>query len=66
MDEIGIWRAAQEMRELYAADAAFKARGRAGQLFDQGDIKGFWVWMGVARALKELDRTEPNYGEYIN
>jgi hypothetical protein len=39
-DELGIWRAAEQMRKLYGADAAIHAAMRADKLMDQGDIEG--------------------------
>lgn len=51
------------MRKLYGADAAIHSAMRADTLVDQGDIDGFDMWMRVAAAIKELERTAPRDGE---
>jgi hypothetical protein len=44
MDEIDIWRAAEQMRKPYGADAAIHSAMRADKLIDQGDVEGFDRW----------------------
>jgi hypothetical protein len=39
-----IWRAAEQMRKLYGADAAIYAAMRADKLMDQGDTESFEMW----------------------
>ena len=63
MEDIDIWRAAEQMRKLFGADAAIHAAMRADKLMDQGDVEGFDMWKRVATALNELDRTTPQDGE---
>ena len=58
IDELDIWRAAEQMRKLYGPDAAIHAAMRADKLMDQGDIEGFDMWKRVAAAINELDRVK--------
>jgi len=44
MEDIDIWRAAEQMRKLYGADAVIHAAMRADKLMDQGDVEGFDMW----------------------
>jgi hypothetical protein len=39
MEEIDIWRAAEQMRKLFGADAAIHAAMRADKLMDHKDLK---------------------------
>jgi hypothetical protein len=57
-EDIDIWRAAEQMRKLYGADAAIHSAMRADKLMDQGDIEGFDMWRRVAAAINELDRVK--------
>ena len=63
MEEIDIWRAAEQMRKLYGSDAAIHAAMRADKLIDQGDIEGFDMRKRVVAALNELDRQSPRDAE---
>ena len=63
MEEIDIWRAAEQIRKFYGADAATHAAIRANKLMDQGDIEGFDMWKRVVAAANELDRLAPRDGE---
>jgi hypothetical protein len=63
MEDIDIWRAAEQMRKLYGDDAAIHAAMRADKLMDQGDIEGFDMWKRVVAALNELDRVVMRDGE---
>jgi hypothetical protein len=63
IEEMDIWRAAEQMRRLYEADAAIHAAMRADKLMDQGDIVGFDMWKRVVAALNDLDRVKPRDGE---
>jgi hypothetical protein len=63
MEDIGIWRAAEQMRKLYGDDAAIHAAMRADKLMDQGDVEGFDMWKRVVAALNDLDRHAPRSGE---
>ena len=63
MEEIDIWRAAEQMRKLYGADAAIHSAMRADNLMDQGDIEGFAMWKRVVALINELDHSTPRDGE---
>lgn len=63
MDDIDIWRAAQQMRKQFGIDAAIQAALRADKLLDQGDTDGHGVWNRVVAAINELDRSTPRVGE---
>jgi hypothetical protein len=63
MEDIDIWRAAEQMRELYEAEAAVHAAMRADKLMDHGDAEGFEMWKRVVAAINELDRLESGNGE---
>jgi hypothetical protein len=63
MEDIDIWRAAEQMRKLYGDDAAIHSAMRADKLMDQGDIEGFDMWKRVVAALNELDRVKLRVGE---
>jgi hypothetical protein len=56
MDEIDVWRAANQMLKLYGADAPVKAALRSEALLDLGDIDGCGVWKRVVAAINELSR----------
>lgn len=63
MEEIDIWRAAEQMQKRYGADAAIQSAMRADALLDQGDVAGFEVWNRVIAAINELERTATRNGE---
>ena len=63
VDEIDIWRAAEQMRKLYGTDAAILAAMRADTLMDQGDVEGFNMRSRVVAALNKLDRAKPRNDE---
>lgn len=59
MDEIDIWRTANEMMKLYSRDAEFKAGLRADKLLELGDVDGFHVWKRVVKAIVDLTKSLP-------
>jgi hypothetical protein len=63
MEDIDIWRAAEQMRKLYGDGAAIHSAMRADKLMDQGDIEGFDMWNRAFAALNELDRVKLRVGE---
>lgn len=58
-----IWRAANEMIQLYGDDAALRAAMRADALLEQGDTEGSFVWKRIARAIDDLSQARPKPGE---
>jgi|GEM_PF-2502978 len=63
MEDIEIWRAAEQMRKLYGDDAAIQAATRADKPRDQGDTESFDMRKRVVAAINELDRVEVKDGE---
>jgi len=59
MIEADVRRAAHKMIELYDLDAGRRAGLRADQLYEEGDVDGFNVWVRIVRAIKELQQIEP-------
>ena len=62
IEEVDIWRAAEQMRKLYGADAVIHAAMRADNLLDQGDVEGCAMWKRVVTAINELERSAPRDG----
>ena len=58
--EIHIWRAARQMIDLYDLDAGWRAGLRADQLYEDGDVDGYHVWVRITMAIKELQEAEPS------
>jgi hypothetical protein len=57
--EIDVWRAARQMIDLYDLDAGWRAGLRADQLYEDGDMGGYHVWVRVTKAIKDLQHIEP-------
>jgi hypothetical protein len=66
IDEIDIWRAAEQMRTTYGEDAGIEAAVRADKALYQGDMGGCEVSKRVVEVIGELDRNVPNAGEAVN
>jgi hypothetical protein len=60
MDDIDIWRTANEMMKLYGEEAEFKAALRADKLLELGDADGFHVWKRVVQAIVNLTKQLPD------
>jgi hypothetical protein len=56
MDDIDVWRSANQMIKRFGTDASVRAAMRADVLFDLGDIAGYRVWKRVVDAINELNR----------
>lgn len=54
MDEIDIWRAADQMMRMYGDDAVTMAAMRADALLAEGDTDGYFVWKRICRAIDDL------------
>ncbi len=63
MDDIDIWRAAQQLITMYGDGAQLGACQRADKAIDQGDPVGERVWKLITRAVQELLRHKPSSGE---
>jgi hypothetical protein len=60
MNDIDIWRTANEMMKLYGEEAEFKAALRADKLLELGDPEGFHVWKRISQAIKDLTKQLPD------
>jgi hypothetical protein len=65
MEEIDIWRSANQLIKSYGDKALEKAAGRVVELSQAGDEEGMAVWLQIALAIKELQK-EPNASEPRN
>ena len=66
MEEIEIWRSAQQFITLHGAEAAFVAADLAGARMADGNREGARIWRLVVKAINELNRTEPQGYELLN
>ena len=62
VEEIDVWRAAEQMRKRYGTEAAVQAAMRADALFEKLDLEGSRVWNRIVAAINELERA-PKDGE---
>ena len=65
MEEIDVWRSAQQLMKQYGADAAIIAAMRADALLEGGDTEGFRTWQRIAAAINELEK-RPSASEPVN
>ena len=54
MENIDIWRAAEQMRKLHGAAAAIHTAMRADKFLDQGDAAGFEAWRRIVAAVNAV------------
>lgn len=66
MDEIDVWRSAQQFMTLHGSDAAFVVAGLADARLADGNKAAARVWRLVVKAINELSRTEPSGYELLN
>jgi hypothetical protein len=66
MEEIEIWRSAQQIMSLHGDDAAFVASDLAGARMADGNRDGARIWRLVRNAIQELSRTKPNACELLH
>ncbi len=64
--ESDVWRAAALLVKRHGADAAQAALRRADEQGHGGNVDGCKVWRQIARAVRNLERREPNEGESVN
>ncbi len=62
-DEIDIYRSAKLLIDQHGEDAPIFAAMQADKCLAARDLDGKAVWMGVIRAIEELQRTSPKPGE---
>lgn len=66
MEEIDVWRSAQQFITLHGADAASVAADLANARLADGNMAGAGVWLRVIKAITELSRTAPCGYELLN
>ena len=60
VDDLDIYRSANELIEQHREDAPIHAAMRADELMEAGDMDGVAVWKMILKAIKELlDKTPP-------
>jgi hypothetical protein len=57
MDLSEVWRAANEMIEIFGDDAAVRAAMQADAALDVGDTSDYRFWKRVVASINDLDRT---------
>jgi hypothetical protein len=65
VDKLDIWRAANILLKRYRGEALFIASRRADALLDQGDIAGCSAWIGITKAITELEQ-KPGASDSLN
>jgi hypothetical protein len=63
---IEIWRASNQMIEMFGEDAALKAALRADALLEQGDTEDFFAWKRITRAIDDLSREKREPSECLH
>jgi len=56
---IDIYRTANLMIQQHGEEAAIQAAMKADEMLAQGNLDGKAVWLGVIKAIEELQATEP-------
>ena len=66
IEEIEVWRAANQLIQRYGEDAEFEAAMRADAMIEQGDPEGLAFWKRVLKAVDELQGANPSSGEVVH
>lgn len=66
MDEVEIWRSADQFMKMHGPEASLVAFNLAGARFADGDMAGFHIWQRVLAAIEELSRQTPSGAELLN
>lgn len=66
MDDIQIWKAADEMIFAYGEDADLHAAMRAELATDRGDFANKHLWCLVTQAILDLERHKPKASDFMN
>jgi hypothetical protein len=66
MNEIEMWRSAQEFIRLHGTDAVYVAGDLAAARRADGNPDGARLWRLVEKAITELSRTEPSGHDLLN
>ncbi len=66
VEEIEIWRAANQLVKRHGEDAGFEAAKRVDAMLEAGDPDGAAVWNHILRAVEGLQRAKPSSGEVVH
>jgi len=66
VEDIEVWRAANQIIQAYPEEPEFVASQRADAAYSAGDMFNFELWTRIARAVGALVRTKPHVGTAIN
>ncbi len=66
VDDLDIYRAANELIKQHGDSAATEAAMRANEFSEQGNMDGRQVWMRIMQAIEELQRERPRDGEAMH
>ena len=66
MEEIDVWRSAQQFMKMHGADAAVVAAILADARLADGDLDGVRIWTRIVAAINELSRQSPIGSEHLN
>ena len=64
--DLDIYRTASVLIREHGEDAALEAAQRADKFLEDGNMAGSAVWRRVLKAVKEIQREEPEEGEAVN
>ena len=64
--DLDIYRTASVLIHEHGEDAALEAAQRADAWLDKGQTGAYLVWKRVLKAVKEIQREEPQEGEAVN
>ena len=66
VEDIEVWRAANQIIHAYPEEPEFVACQRADAAYTAGDMFNFELWTRIAKAVSELVTTKPHVGKAIN
>ncbi len=66
VDDLDIYRSANELIEQHGEDAPIRAAMRADELMETGDMEGRAVWLRIGKAVEELLSEERPEGEKVH
>ena len=65
VEDIEVWRAANQLIQRYGQDAELEAAKRADAMLEAGDIDRQRVWQRILKAVDELLAEEPPLGTTV-
>ena len=66
MEEIDIWRSANQLIKTYGDKAAEVAAGKVVEYSKTDDAEGMAVWVQIMLAIRELTKEKPSDREPVN